>query len=384
MKTFFYLNIRSIYGYDIEVIILECKRLYKYDVLRSVCIFSIIILHLGSQYTYDSYQAFVKVTDYEIGFLCEMMTRAAVPCFVMLSGAFLIIPQNEEMGMFYKKMLKKLVVPGVVFSIIYVLYAYLQILIAKLLDLSVSIDMISPWKPIIKLIQGRPHAIMWYMYMIIGIYMITPIIVYIKKSINKRQFVILSLIMLAYGVIIHYSCEIVWPLWFIEWIGYFMLGTVIYEINQKKNNKLSGICQIMISTLLLLVNCFLGAKFRKSSFEFREAFNPFIIAAAVLFFSGFSCIDYKKERKLISEIGKNTMWIYLIHILCIDPVYQMSVRAFRFIPSSYIILPYGIIVLFICLKISKAINMIMGKSYGDIMEEGKRENYKRIYSKDDI
>lgn len=341
---------------------MESKRLYKYDMLRTVCIFSIIILHLGSQYTYDSYQAFVKVTDYKIGFWCEMMTRAAVPCFVMLSGAFLIIPQNQDMGMFYRKMLKRLVLPGVVFSIIYVLYAYFQILIVKLLNLSVSDEMMNLWKPIIKLIQGRPHAIMWYMYMIIGIYIITPIIVYIKKSINKRQFIILSFIMLAYGVIIHYFCEIIWLLWFIEWIGYFMLGSVIYEINLKRINKLSGIFQIIISTLLLIANCFLEEKFSKSFFEFREAFNPIIIVAAVLLFSGFSCLDYKKESTLISEIGKNTMWIYLIHILCIDPIYQISVRAFRFIPSSYIILPYGIIVLFICLKISKAIKMIKWKS----------------------
>lgn len=207
--------------------------------------------------------------------------------------------------------------------------------------------------------QGRPHAIMWYIYMLLGIYAITPIIVYIKREVSTRHFYELSIIMLMYGIIVHYTCEVVWILQFIEWIGFFMLGATIKEIySQRNSNMVMGCVQVMGSIILLLFNYYLVTK-DYFSFEFREAFNPIVALATILLFSGFSCIKFKKND-FVTEVSQNTLWIYLIHILCIDPVYQISGRLWGQLPRAYLILPYSIVVLIICLKCSRLIQKCSG------------------------
>jgi len=332
---------------------LEDRRLYKYDVLRFLCIFSVILLHLGSQYTFENYHEYIKEIDYKIGLFTELMTRTAVPCFVMLSGAFLINEKNRKFSYFYKKMWHKLVIPTVIFSLIYVLYAYLQIIFANILHLKLSPDLVNPLKPIIWLIQGRPHAIMWYIYMLLGIYVVTPLIIYIKSEISQKQFYKLSIVMLIYGIVVHYTCNVIWILQFVEWIGFFMLGVTIKEISsQKGSNIVKGGGQVAGAILLLFFNYYLAKKIDFCSFEFREAFNPIIVFATILLFSGFSRLEFKKN-KFITETAKNTLWIYLLHILFIDPLFQICGRKFKQLPGAQLILPYSIIVLIICLKCSR-------------------------------
>ena len=325
------------------------QRLYRYDLLRTISIFSVILAHIGAVYTKEDYQAYVGTFDYSIGLLFSLLTRTCVPCFVMLSGAFMIHDKNINFTSFYQKTWKKIIIPTFIFSILYVLYAYAQILLAKVLNIPISEEMGSLTKPLLWLLQGRPHTIMWYMYMLIGIYLITPIIVMIKQHICEQTFFHLSIVMLFYGILVRYTCNLSWILWFAEWIGYFMMGYTLKEYALKKGQHHKGLLLILCSVLLLTVNYGLALSNRFPQIDFADSFSPLIVLSSLLIFTGFSMIEPKKEFLLISLIGKNTLTIYFVHILFIDPVFQILGRVLKWFPNALFILPYGIVVLFLSL-----------------------------------
>lgn len=82
------------------------KRIYKYDLLRAICIFEVILLHVGAGYTDSSYHSAITDLDYNIGMFFSLITRTSVPCFVMLSGAFMIRSSTVCLQDYYRKMKK--------------------------------------------------------------------------------------------------------------------------------------------------------------------------------------------------------------------------------------------------------------------------------------
>lgn len=69
------------------------NRISKYDVLRVVASFSIVLLHVSASYwsVVDIHgKEFLVMTIY------NSMTRFAVPVFFMLSGLFFVSPRREN------------------------------------------------------------------------------------------------------------------------------------------------------------------------------------------------------------------------------------------------------------------------------------------------
>ena len=82
----------------------------NYDLLRIISTFAVILIHVNAFYI-------SKMTDYAsnlywIGSAINIVTRFSVPCFVMLSGAFLLSnPKNKDYKTFYKKTFSKIFLP---------------------------------------------------------------------------------------------------------------------------------------------------------------------------------------------------------------------------------------------------------------------------------
>lgn len=115
------------------------KREEQFDLLRVLCCIMIILLHCGSGYAEEKFISEVPKYYALIGRFYETITRVAVPCFVMMSGRFLLSDErNKKYGYFYKKSFYKLGVPALAFSILYVLYAYAQLVLATMLEIETN------------------------------------------------------------------------------------------------------------------------------------------------------------------------------------------------------------------------------------------------------
>lgn len=94
---------------DIDATVQD-KREYGLDLLRICCTLMVILLHQGMNYVTEEAKA-LSINYFFVGSLYHSFTKTAVPCFVMLSGAFLLSNTNINLKQFYIKMLRKLACP---------------------------------------------------------------------------------------------------------------------------------------------------------------------------------------------------------------------------------------------------------------------------------
>lgn len=292
------------------------KREGNYDLLRIISAVAVIMIHVSARwfgYAIDTIAQGLSMQDIVSPFwLCiyNSVSRFAVPCFVMLSGAFILDNErNAEYRNFYSKSFSKIGVPTIVFSILYVLYqipSYFWGGINGLASLAKRI------------IEGNPMYHMWYMYMLIVLYILAPVVIRFKNSISEKNFYKISLVFLAFASISMWtgSPRLAWDVGgSFEYLGYFMIGYSIRKSSRKNNGKavLAG------SAGILLEVCAAGLEYLQMAAGIAEdelkytivgPSNPLIVLASVLIFYGFTVLDIKKD---VAKLSSMTFWIYLIH-----------------------------------------------------------------------
>lgn len=129
--------------------------------------------------------------------------RPAIPLFVMVTGA-LLLPVKENISTFYTKRLTRLVIPFIVWSVLYNLFPW----ITGLLGLSPTIiNDFFAWAEPDQSFSGALHNIlmipfnfsmlavqMWYVYLLIGLYLYMPFFsAWVKQASVKEQKIFLTL-----------------------------------------------------------------------------------------------------------------------------------------------------------------------------------------------
>ena len=203
------------------------KRLNNYDYLRVLATFSVVLLHVSALWI-DFRSLFKQNTIIDIAYICNDLTRFAVPCFLMLSGALLMRDcQNVSFKQFYWKAFIKLGIPTIFFSLLYTAYTYFAInygiFPAKGSVFTILLN---------KLIRGTPLYHMWFMYMILWIYLFVPFIKIIKNNISKFDYTkmgIVFCIMATLSSIMSTERCVAWDIGkSFEYLSYFVIGDVIY------------------------------------------------------------------------------------------------------------------------------------------------------------
>lgn len=195
------------------------KRLEYMDVLRALACFLVVLTHsaLPSETGTDG------IWKYLISFIASPATQV----FFAISGALLIKP-NIETGTFLKKRFLRLLPPVVVWSLItMVVYVLLG---KKSLDEALWSVAWMPFQPVI--------GIYWFVYVIIGLYFLTPVLSAFVAKASKRSIEFYLLLwcitlLLPYLNIAELPCWMKYQsdgsyyhplIYFGGYAGYFLLG----------------------------------------------------------------------------------------------------------------------------------------------------------------
>lgn len=201
------------------------KRFYNYDYLRALACLAVVFTHVTHLYFFENGNIYSDHVTFYVADFFRILTTFGVPCFVMLSGAFnLEYSKNNNYIEFYKKSLIKLGVPTLLFIFMSVIYK----LFLKHLELEVIIT---------DIIKGVPFDHLWYMYMLVGLYFITPLLKHLAHDLTDKQYCITSITLCILGVIVKYTCSIIWPIRFLQFLGYYLLG---YYIKRRFSEKRGG------------------------------------------------------------------------------------------------------------------------------------------------
>lgn len=324
------------------------------NLCRVVAIYGVILIHASGAF-FNQYGAIPLIDWLSANFL-DSLARFTVPLFVMLSGALLLKP-NAQLRTSFKltRRIAKVLPPLIIWSYIYLLYVSHHT--------GISVD----WLSILK----KPAMYhLWFVYMIIGIYILIPLFQVIFEEIrNKRNFQLYLL-----GIWLVISCvPVYWPLpiltllhqkSFFGYGGYFLIGAVL--ANSPKDRIPTGLW-IMIFVISVFVTFFLTWKFsmqanapvQKAYFNF--SLNVFVssIAAFILF----------KRIRVPKYLTKSLQWIsnrcfliYFVHILVLESVrYSNFVSALnQHVPLLLTILIISIATFLISLILAAVIRVIPG------------------------
>ena len=153
------------------------NRVVFLDYLRIVACFMVILVHacepfyLGGEGTYiaNSYDAFwVTIFDSAL--------RCAVPLFIMTSS-YLLFPLKVETADFFRRRVVRVVVPLAVWSIIYAL--------VPMLGCGEGFDVVANLKNL--LLNFNMHSgHLWFVYMLIGVYILMPLLSPWVEKVSKR------------------------------------------------------------------------------------------------------------------------------------------------------------------------------------------------------
>lgn len=239
------------------------------------------------------------------------ISRFAVPCFIMLSGAFILDnKKNAEYKSFYTKSFAKIGVPTIVFSLLYILYRIPVGLIDKDKGITLLKDILS----------GAPMYHMWYLYMLIGIYALAPVVIRFKESITEKMFYRVSFVFLILAGISWWTSKVQlnWDIGrSFEYLGYFMSGYCIRKIFSGKSNNRKAFTFILAGIFIEI--CAAGVEYKRIMNGIPKAdvkysivgpYSPFIVPASILIFLGFTLL---KVNRNYADISKSTFYIYLIH-----------------------------------------------------------------------
>ena len=216
---------------------------------------------------------------------------------------------------------------------------------------------------------GEPYYILWYIYMICGLYLISPFIKATLIGINnkKTSYVFASGCMIAAGI---FGIEqyIFWGFegtFFIFksllYIGYFIMGYLIYEDKDILKTKKIDYVIIVISIISIIGGNYILPKTNIFKNDYFQAYNsvPVLIAAIPTFKILLKIRVKERVEIIIGNFSKYSMGMYLIHplvILIVSRIYYF----FNF-PNEIIaiIMPIDIfITIYISYILSKFISNI--------------------------
>ena len=199
-----------------------------YDLMRALLCIGVIIRHISAGYI-DFYRANnieVSFADIVMVNSCLLIVLAAAPCFIMLSGAFLIDDnRNADFAYFYHSKFKKFGITTLVFSVLYVLYQLIKIWIK-----GESLRL-----PFIDWLRGEPYYHMWYMYLMLGLYILIPVLVLIRQKITRGQYLCAGIVYLVMAIVSAWTStfSLMWSVTRVScYVPFLMLGYSIRKAGQ--------------------------------------------------------------------------------------------------------------------------------------------------------
>lgn len=309
-------------------------RLVYIDILRILSIFSVIVIHSATS-IYTKFNS-VSIDWWIIGDFYASSSRWAVPIMVMIGGT-LLLDKDYTIKTFFKKRFNRVLIPFLFWGIIYTIWIYWNKIIAS---------KPLPWFAIIKsFITGPVYYHLWFVYMIFGIYLVTPILrVYVKNADldNIKYFLIIWFIS---NGIIAYTDKIanikisVETYFFTGYVGYFLLG---YYLNKIRLNKkqigyiyiigLIGLMITVIGTTMLSID--------KGNYvrTFNRYLGPSMIMVSIGIFVFIKNIKWdillnnERLNKIIIDASAVSFGVYLIHALILDILRSLNLDVTLFNP----------------------------------------------------
>ncbi len=302
------------------------ERVSFLDATRASAIFMVLVIH-ACEFFYIGSRAFTPDETFWSG-IVDSALRIAVPLFVMVSS-YLLVPSKDEMEVFYRKRLPKILIPFLIWSVAYAALpalwgAFAPSLIAKRIAQ-------------IPFMFNDGH--LWYIYMFVGIYLFIPILSPWLKQASQKQ---LQLFLGFWGISLfhHYlkffadtnewisifgECK--WnefsTFWYFSgYLGYVVLAYYLRTYVHWERNK-----SLIIGALSFISAWAIGYFWFMHYYSTGDLYiyeiawrycSPNVALGTFGFFIIMKSFPNLGQSKFVQEISKSAYGIYLCHIFLLN------------------------------------------------------------------
>lgn len=328
------------------------------DLIRVSAIFLVVLLHVTNTFYDQIYKGPISAASWWTYTVYKSLSLPCVPLFVILSGALLLQPSklNEPIRVFLKKRLSRIGLAFGFWSAIYIMWGfYVTKTALTLSNVGQAI--------IISLLTGAYYHF-WFLYLIVGLYLITPVLRAVVSSNNTK--------LVGYTVLLWFIGVAVVPLLplfttyslnsdvfvFGGYIGYFLLGFYLQKV-QLQRPLMYGFWALGIAlTATLTWMMSFPLQSLGQSYYFFDFLSITVVVGSVALYSLLSKFPSDWPGKKHPHIGKvarlisqNTLPIYLFHVMIIE---ALAIGALGFTLNLAVIpiveIPFvSVIVLFVTL-----------------------------------
>lgn len=326
----------------------------SFSYLRVIACIGIIFLHLFYSGVY-LFGPNIKNNQYLSSYMCINNLMWAVPIFIMVTGALLLDP---ERNITYEKIFKKYIL-RVLSALIIFIFVY------RIFDLVMNKEAFTVMgivNGIIQIIQGTSWAHLWYLYLLIGLYLLLPFYRMISKASSKHDMryllgiyaIFLSIIPIlnAFGLnsafYIHVST--IYPF-------YLFLGHAIHS-KQIHLSKVASILLFIVMSVTIAILTYFRVAHKIVQLDSFWAYSSILVILQA--FGLFSFVDQLNIKKnVVTQLDACSFGIYLLHMIFIRLILKHMLISPYSIPFGYGIMTIGILVIsFVLTYILKKIPLI--------------------------
>ncbi|MBD2825617.1 acyltransferase [Xenorhabdus szentirmaii] len=288
------------------------ERNLNIEVLRIIACFFVVAIHA----TYNFNPTGLMDFNNYAGLAIHSIVRSGLPIFFMVSGFFILNKKIDNIKQFYINRFSSIIIP-------FVFYSLIHFLVINRWNLS-SINLYSDY--VLKIISGNLSIHFWYVYSILGIYLISPIMSFIFQKLSNYEKVILSLSALILCVIDTYGLksklEILQLLNLPSinmWYVYFLIGGLVGSINSTLKSK--NIIFFILFSYIATIFCVYFNDFITRTMPFDGGLNMFALCSLLFILFTKTEIKIKTLKNTISTLSNHTYGIYLIHMCVLNIFY---------------------------------------------------------------
>ena len=323
-------------------------RLFYFDLLRVFACLSVIMIHVSAEYAVKE----VGSIDFWIGNIFDSISRAGVPLFVMISGALML---DEEYHFTKEKWIQHI---GKMLMF-FIFWSFSYSLLYKVGIPLINHEKVDVLSIALAVLKGHYH--LWFVPMIIGLYLIVPLLRLWVKQQNKKYVEYFLLLSLVFAFIIPQSIQLMvcidskfellyglidnmYIKYTLGFTSYFVLGWYLHncDLSYKKLLYILGLaggCLTCLGTYAV----FAYTSSKEVVFYNNFSVNVLLYSVAIFVLMKSVCenIHYSSSlfHKTISFISKCSLGVYAVHIAIISVVshFLAQFSVLIAIPSIFIV-----------------------------------------------
>lgn len=294
------------------------EREFAFDIARTIAMIMVIMIHVSNVYSRSF--GIIGNKSFIISLIFNTICRVSVPIFLMISGA-LLLDRKFQLTKYWKRIVKFIILI-VIWDSIYLIWEYFYLG--------------TTYNQLYRLLFEPLRAHLWFLYTILILYIVQPLLRIIMNKSKKSIKILLLLVWIFFSTASMLNHTLADYFTIFSYMGFFIIGKYLYEFAKTKDIKKYNISLVISMIVLFTISIVLNYQ---SSYKYNMFYNlyfayrtPFIMFSSFAFFLLLVGNYHKaKENSIIMKCSDLSLGVYLIHGIFLDTTVKTFI--YQAIPS---------------------------------------------------